>query len=399
VEVTVAHAPIRPVRRRRRLLGVVTIVAAMSLIAGLLYAGGVFAGWGKAPAASAGRPVAVRPVQGRKVRVPAMKPWTRPHTSWPSAGGGTAVIAARAARVTRLKAGPSAGSGRAGSLPVWIGAPDTAARGTMTAAELSPAAPARAVSRVSVRMTSHRAADVLGVRGVVFSLARADGSHAAGRVHVSLGFSSFAQAAGGDYVARLHLVELPACALTTPQLARCRRQTPVRSADNVRADRLGADVSLPGLTAIRAVSGGTTAMLMSAVSPAPLVLAATATASGSAGNYAAEPLSENHAWVAGGSSGAFTHSYPIGVPPVPGGLAPNVSLDYQSQTVDGLTSATNNQASWIGDGWDYSPGFIEMDYSSCTPNGDLCSGTPQMTITRNGVATPAPGRSSPPIRY
>src|SRR6266571_542288 len=102
VEVTVAHAPARPARRR--LLLVVTIVAAMSLIAGLLYAGGVFGGWGRAPTASPGSPVAVHPVKGRKVSVPAMRPWTRPHTSWPSAGGATAVIAAaRAPRATRLQ--------------------------------------------------------------------------------------------------------------------------------------------------------------------------------------------------------------------------------------------------------------------------------------------------------
>ena len=36
--------------------------------------------------------------------------------------------------------------------------------------------------------------------------------------------------------------------------------------------------------------------------------------------------------------------------------------------MDGLTSSTNNQASWIGDGWDYSPGFIERSYESCDDN-------------------------------
>jgi hypothetical protein len=107
------------------------------------------------------------------------------------------------------------------------------------------------------------------------------------------------QAAGGNYAARLHLVELPACALTTPRLAQCRKQKPIRSVDNVHDTRIGADVRLPGLTESRAVGGGVTAALMSAVSPAPLVLAATAAASGSgsAGNFGAEPLSKGHAWV------------------------------------------------------------------------------------------------------
>ena len=97
-----------------------------------------------------------------------------------------------------------------------------------------------------------------------------------------------------------------------------------------------------------------------------MVLAATTSASGSAGDYSATPLSEAGSWAEGGSSGAFTYSYPISVPPVPGGLAPQVSLDYNSQAVDGLTSSTNNQASWIGDGWDYQPGYIERDYQSCS---------------------------------
>ena len=72
----------RQPRRRRLPLLAVSIVAAMSLIAGLLAAVGVFGGWGRAPKASAGSPIAVHPVQGRKVPVPAMRPWSRPRTSW-----------------------------------------------------------------------------------------------------------------------------------------------------------------------------------------------------------------------------------------------------------------------------------------------------------------------------
>ena len=231
-----------------------------------------------------------------------MRPWSRPHTFWPAAQTATAVIAAggqKARPASRLQAGPSAGSGRAGTLPVWVGMPETVAAGTATSASLSPPA----VTRVSVNMASHSASDALGMRGVVFSLARSDGSLAAGRVHVSLGYSSFAQAAGGNYASRLHLVELPPCALTTPQLARCRKQTPVRSADNVRTTRLGADVNLPGLAPSTTSRGGqAAATLASSVSPAPLVLAAIASTSGSGGNFAVEPLSEADSWVTGSSS-------------------------------------------------------------------------------------------------
>ena len=161
-----AHTSARHPRRRRLLL-VASIAAAMALVAGLLDAAGVVGGWGRAPAASAGNPVAVRPVKGRKVAVPAMRPWSRPHTSWPAAQTATALIAAGAPAAHRLQAGLSAGSGRAGTLPVWIGAPDTAAaKGTATTAVVSPPA----VTRVRVDMTSRAAADALGVHGVVFSL-------------------------------------------------------------------------------------------------------------------------------------------------------------------------------------------------------------------------------------
>jgi hypothetical protein len=80
--------------------------------------------------------------------------------------------------------------------------------------------------------------------------------------------------------------------------------------------------------------------------------------SASAEVFSAAPLSEPETSSAGASSGAFNHSYPIQAPPLPGGLTPQVSLNYSAQIVDGLTSSTNDQASWIGDGLDYSPGYL-----------------------------------------
>jgi RHS repeat-associated protein len=383
------------IRRRRVAFMVACIATAMSLVAGLLAATGVLGGGPGAPASAAGAPVAVHPVHGRPAQVPRMPSSSRPRTSWPAAGAGTAVLAAGVRpRAAGLEAGPSAGSGRAGSLPLWVGPADlstpTVGKGASTSAVT-----ARPVSRVQAGMAGRATVAALGVHGVVFSVARADGATASSRVHVSVDYASFADASGGNYASRLHLVELPACALTSPQLAKCRVQTPVRTADNTRADQAGADVTLPG-TATAAARGGTglTARLTSAASAAPAVLALTATASGSGGNFAAEPYSEADAWVTGDSSGAFTYSSPISVPPVPGGLEPEVSLDYNSQATDGLTSSTNNEASWVGDGWDYSPGYIEVDYPSCSslvlapPTGDLCPGPEQTILSRNGVQSP-----------
>src|SRR2546429_189346 len=78
--------------------------------------------------------------------------------------------------------------------------------------------------RVAVGDRSRAAA--VGVAGVVVSLSRADGVADAGRVRVSLGYNGFADAFGGDYAGRLRLVQLPGCALTTPEVSACRVQTP-----------------------------------------------------------------------------------------------------------------------------------------------------------------------------
>jgi RHS repeat-associated protein len=58
-------------------------------------------------------------------------------------------------------------------------------------------------------------------------------------------------------------------------------------------------------------------------------------------------------------TGAATYSYPIWVPPGPGGLQPDLALTYNSQAVDGASSVT--QASWVGIGWDLSTGAVVRD--------------------------------------
>ncbi|MEH1124110.1 RHS repeat-associated core domain-containing protein [Micromonospora sp. CPCC 206061] len=95
------------------------------------------------------------------------------------------------------------------------------------------------------------------------------------------------------------------------------------------------------------------------------------------GTTAASPLSPSASWKVSPQTGDFTWSYPLRVPPVPGGLEPELALSYSSSAVDGRTSATNNQASWAGDGWDLSVGFIERTYGGCSTDGhptkgDLC---------------------------
>ncbi|NUT31571.1 MAG: RHS repeat-associated core domain-containing protein [Hamadaea sp.] len=122
-------------------------------------------------------------------------------------------------------------------------------------------------------------------------------------------------------------------------------------------------------------------------------------ASGS-GDWSATDLSHAGAWTHGGSSGDFTYTYGMRIPPA-SGPTPGLSLAYSSASHDGRTSGTNNQASWIGDGWSYGPSFIERTYIGCAneseedgnqgddPTGDLCwqGDSPSITVSLNGVST------------
>lgn len=102
-----------------------------------------------------------------------------------------------------------------------------------------------------------------------------------------------------------------------------------------------------------------------APSQAMVVLAAMAGVSSDQGNYGLTSLKPSSTWQAGGSSGTFSWSYPLRTPPVAGGLAPELAISYDSGSTDGAVSSTNNQASWVGEGFDLSMGFIERTYVPC----------------------------------
>ncbi|TDC48656.1 type IV secretion protein Rhs [Jiangella ureilytica] len=122
---------------------------------------------------------------------------------------------------------------------------------------------------------------------------------------------------------------------------------------------------------------------------------AAADAADGGGTPTATSLSPSATWDVAGHTGDFTWSYPLRVPPVPGGLTPSLALSYQSSAVDGRTSATNNQPSWVGDGWDLNPGFVERNYGPCAEDktggtvppdtiGDLCWRSHNATATYGG---------------
>ncbi|MFE0463095.1 RHS repeat domain-containing protein [Kitasatospora sp. NPDC058965] len=231
---------------------------------------------------------------------------------------------------------------------------------------------------VRVETVDRAGAQAADVDGLLVGLTRADGDAAGGRVAVSVDYSAIIQAYGGGWASRLHLVQLPSCALTTPELAECRTQVPLQTANDPVTHRLTATVAVAGDapsggSGVKALGSGAARAAGTATTTA---VAAVAGTSGSQGNYGATPLSASGSW-AQNSSGAFTYEVPISTPPSLGGATPSVALDYDSQSVDGETSARNSQSSWIGDGWSYSPGYIERSYKSCgndgiTGSGDEC---------------------------
>lgn len=267
---------------------------------------------------------------------------------------------------TSTKLNLSGGSGHATGTPVTLGKAGTLDKGllprTKTGTHAIDRAPTAGSFKVSV--ASRPAGAKAGVQGLLVSLSRTDRSEAAAgasRLSVALDYGSVKDAYGGDYASRLRLVRLPACALTTPTKPSCRTQIPVTaSANDLSGHRLVGEIALPATSV-------TTPSAMSAAGT--MVLAATAAPAGTSGTYAATSLSPSGSWSSSGNTGAFTYSYPVTAPESVGGDAPQVALSYNSASVDGRTSATNNQASWVGDGWEYSPGFIERSYRACADDG------------------------------
>ncbi|XVS61711.1 RHS repeat-associated core domain-containing protein [Actinosynnema sp. CA-299493] len=282
-------------------------------------------------------------------------------SSWPTAAGGEVDFAGEGGTPAQAAARVTGRPIRAANTPVAVG--------------LAQQANARqaSVGKVRVQVRDREP----GSSAVVFTLADAGGAKDK-PLAVTFDYSSFAAAFGGDHAARLRLVSLPACAVVTPAKAGCQTASPVAGAAN--------DTSA-------GVLSGTTTL----TSSEPAVFAAVAATASPAGTYGATSLAPAGSWTAGGASGDFTYGYPMRVPPAVGGAAPKVSLGYSSQSLDGRTSSTNNQASWAGDGWDLVPaGFIERQYKPCgldlggnngqTKTGDQCWSTDNATISLVGVS-------------
>ncbi len=68
-----------------------------------------------------------------------------------------------------------------------------------------------------------------------------------GKVSMSIDYSGFRDVYGGDWAQRLRLVQLPACAVTTPTVPACQKQTALPSTN----DTEGAASQRPGARRLR----------------------------------------------------------------------------------------------------------------------------------------------------
>ncbi|MFD9410177.1 ricin-type beta-trefoil lectin domain protein [Streptomyces sp. NPDC059989] len=290
---------------------------------------------------------------------------------------------------------PAAGSGsvalvptagveftQVGALPVSLG--KTEGTGTAPSGTWSVAVEARAVTEAA------------SVDGALIKITPP--ADASTPVDVKLDYAKFRDLYGTEWASRLKLKQLPECFLTTPDLPECSVSKDVPSTNLPSEKKVLATVdptSAP-VQGLRTMTGG---------GAGTMVLAASDGAAGAGGTYKATSLSPSGSWTAGGSGGGFSWTYPLTVPPAPAGPTPSIAFSYSSQAVDGKTSATNGQASWVGDGWDYNPGFVERRYRSCAddreatpskPNndnatdkkkGDLCWAGDNVVLSLGGATT------------
>ncbi|WP_203664267.1 RHS repeat domain-containing protein [Actinocatenispora rupis] len=255
---------------------------------------------------------------------------------------------------------------KVGKLPVSVGAPSR-----------KTTAPAK----TSVRILDHQTAVATGYSaGVLFRVARADGKRAKTTASVSIDYSAFRHAYGGGWASRLKIVQVPECALDAKRRKDCGRAVPLGTRNNVTAGTATADIPIDAASPMQ----GT-------------LFALTATQSGVVGDLKATALSTSSTWSAGNNSGDFSWSFPVDTPAAPGDLAPEVNLSYSSSSVDGRSEASNNQPSWLGEGFEYSPGYVERRYKACSDDmggtannssktGDLCWGTDNAFLTLDGHA-------------
>ncbi|GAA3141090.1 RHS repeat-associated core domain-containing protein [Nonomuraea roseoviolacea] len=317
-----------------------------------------------ASSVTGGPVVGVRPATAAVTAAPALRPlgqapapapdpaaaaaWRKaPKVTWPGDGAAEVKVPAVA---TAAKAGAVTSWVKADGLPVRVA---NAGAGSATT--------------VRVEVLDQAAAKVAGMPGLLLRVGHAD--RVSRPTAVEVDYSGFRYAYGGDFGSRLRLLRLPDCALTTPAAPAC-RPVPVPSRNDAAAGTVSGQVA-DGLVAVAAGPSGST------------------------GSFQPTSLAPSATWQVGLQSGDFTWSYPFPLPPMPG-MTPDLGLTYSSGSVDGRVAATNNQPSWVGEGFDLPTGFIERSYKACRDDGGPATGGDLCWETQNAVLV-LPGLVSGPL--
>ncbi|WP_258054547.1 ricin-type beta-trefoil lectin domain protein [Streptomyces sp. Ru71] len=293
-----------------------------------------------------------------------------------------------------------------------------------------------------VDLAAPTASQDANVSGMIMKVTPPADADPTAQVSIAVDTTSFADLYGPQAADRFGLVLLPNCVMDAPDTGDCAPDsgtTTMSGKTEVQPERLRSSVKvvpadkaptktkaakkagkrkiLTGSVPVGDLLGGDAGATTSGASvrtasyksgdvlpvvdaSGPQVIGAMDTGASASGDFTASPLLSSGDWAAGSSSGAFTYSYDVQVPETAGGLMPKISLGYSSQSVDGRTSATNNQASWIGDGWDYNPGSITRTYANCREDSkkdgsnnkthrtaDLCWGSMNATLSLGGMTT------------
>jgi hypothetical protein len=321
------------------------------LVSSTLFVPPAMAGPGDKLPAPRDASAAVKRVKAAKAAVPAMPKATSTPVVWPKPGEKT----------VELPAGANGLRGQAaavvGGLPLRV-APAPGRDGDTISGRGVAGTGVTAPARVQLEVLDREVATATGT-ALLVRVARADGVQRSGRARIEVDYSAFRDAFGADWAWRLRLASLPLCAATTPSAPECVHQTELPSSNDGNAGVVSADVPLPAAAAQQADgSAGPSddGMLLALVAAAE---------SPETADYSKTDLKASSTWSAGGSSGDFNWSYPIETPPVPGGLVPSIALSYSSGAVDGQTAGENTQPGAFGEGWSYTPGYIERTYRPC----------------------------------
>ncbi|MFF7138730.1 polymorphic toxin-type HINT domain-containing protein [Streptomyces sp. NPDC008196] len=292
----------------------------------------------------------------------------------------------------------------AGSAPVTFGsttttasartAGPTASQTALTPAGTLPVSLGQAAGQPAptgtwqVTIPQRTASTAQGVDGAVIVVE----APAAGAVPISvkLDYNKFESLYGADWASRLRFVQFPDCYLTTPDDEACQTYEELETSNDPASASATATVDPAADGTVTPASVKPTPSANSGVfqaayrKTAQIAAAGSSTAvvgaidsgTGGGGTFKATPLATDGKWTAGGSSGAFSFSYPLTVPEPPGGPAPQIAFNYNSQTVDGRTAVSSPQASWIGEGWSYDLGYIERRYRPCQDDRKTLGASP-----------------------